>query len=320
MEPLNAILTALVADQCGVVSRAQLLSHGETPASIRRRLRRREFTLVHPGVYVDHTGPLTWLQRAWAATLHAWPAALSGTAAMRAHEGPGSRRPVEVIEVAVGRSRTLVSPPGVRIKRIRHLEERALWSLGPPRLRYEDAAIGVACLAATDLDALRFLSDVVQGRRSTAARLLAEVAARVRLPRRRWLSSVLADIADGTCSVLEHGYLTRVVRAHGLPEGARQVRDGDGTRVVYRDTEHTDGLVVELDGRLFHDSARHRDADMERDLDAAIAGKATVRLGWGQVFGRSCRTAAKMARLHQDGGWLGRALPCGDECGIGVTR
>ena len=32
---------------------------------------------MHNGVYVDHTGPLTWLQRAWAGVLAVWPAALT---------------------------------------------------------------------------------------------------------------------------------------------------------------------------------------------------------------------------------------------------
>lgn len=134
------------------------------------------------------------------------------------------------------------------------------------------------------------------------------------------MSSVLTDIADGTCSVLEHGYLAHVVRPHGLPIGERQVRSTDGSRVVYRDTEHDNALIVELDGRLFHDSATQRDADLERDLDAAVAGKDTVRLGWGQVFDRTCQTAGKIAGLHLARGWSGTPQPCGlPECGLGVV-
>ncbi len=306
-------------DQQGVVSRAQLLGAGETPASIRRLIRRRELATVHPGVYVDHTGEPVWVQRAWAAVLHAWPAALAGEAALRAHEGPGKRPDPARIEVVVARTRTVLAPPGVKVKRIDRLDLRVVWSVGPPRLRYDDAAIEVACRSASDFDALRVLADVVQGRRSTAARLASELAARGRAPRRVWLTGVLGDIADGSCSVLEHGYLTRVLRPHGLPLGERQVRDGRADRVAYRDVEHDDGLVVELDGRLVHDSARQRDLDMERDLDAALVGKDTVRLGWGQVFDRPCRTAGKVAGLLVARGWAGRAHPCGAGCGIGVT-
>jgi hypothetical protein len=318
--PSGRSVADVLDDQHGVVSRAQLLVCGETPASIRRLIRRRDLSVLHPGVYLGHTGDPTWLQRSWAAVLHAWPAALAGEAALRTHEGPGKRRDPATIEVVVARSRTILAPPGVRITRIDRLDERAVWTVGPPRLRYDDAAIAVACRAVSDLEALRVLADVVQGRRSTAQRLADELAARGRAPRRAWLSSVLADIAAGTCSVLEHGYLVRVVRPHGLPEGDRQVRDGRGDRVVYRDVEHEDGLVVELDGRLGHDSARQRDSDMERDLDAALVGKDTVRIGWGQVFDRACSTAAKVAALHAARGWTGVPQPCGDECGIGATR
>ncbi len=71
-------------------------------------------------------------------------------------------------------------------------------------------------------------------------------------------------------------------RAHGLPRAAQQVRSTSSVGVVYRDVEYSGVLVVELDGRLVHNTAAQRDADFERDLDAALDGRATVRLSWGQ--------------------------------------
>jgi len=39
---------------------------------------------------------------------------------------------------------------------------------------------------------------------------------------------------------------------------------------IFRDVEYREaGVVVALDGRLFHSSVAKRDADMHRDLDAA---------------------------------------------------
>ena len=311
-----------LADQSGVVSRAQLLAAGETAPTIRRMIRRRDLAIVHPGIYVNHTGDPTWLDRAWAGVLHAWPAALSGQSALRAHEGPGrTGRGLTTIEVAIDQARTVIAPTGVRVRRIDRLSERVLWNTGPPRLRYEDAAVDVAARAGNVLEAVSALADMVQSRRSTAARLAAEVTSRTRIARRDWMRDVLTDIADGTCSVLEHGYLDRVVRPHGLPIGRRQVRSDDGSRVTYRDTEHDNGLIIELDGRLFHDTATQRDADLERDLDAAVEGKDTVRLGWGQVFDRTCRTASKVADLHRARGWRGAPNSCGlPGCGLAVTR
>ncbi|WP_227467205.1 hypothetical protein [Nocardioides lijunqiniae] len=79
---------------------------------------------------------------------------------------------------------------------------------------------------------------------------------------------------------------------------------------VYRDVDYG-GVVVELDGRLFHDSTEARDRDLERDLDAATYGAATVRLGYAQVFGRGCSTAVKVARVLQRHGWPGAVTRCG---------
>ena len=77
--------------------------------------------------------------------------------------------------------------------------------------------------------------------------------------------------------------------------------------------------MVELDGRLFHDSAAARDRDLDRDLDAASLGgdRQTVRLGYGQVFGRPCRTAYKLALVMQRRGWAEALSPCA-ECGRSV--
>ncbi|MEZ0579568.1 type IV toxin-antitoxin system AbiEi family antitoxin domain-containing protein [Nocardioides sp. MH1] len=71
-------VSAQLSLQDGVISRQQALAAGLAPHAIARLLRRREWAPVHPGVYVDHTGPLSWRQRAWAAVLACWPAALDG--------------------------------------------------------------------------------------------------------------------------------------------------------------------------------------------------------------------------------------------------
>ncbi|WP_426246464.1 hypothetical protein [Nocardioides sp. LHG3406-4] len=128
-------------------------------------------------------------------------------------------------------------------------------------------------------------------------------------------------MSEGTCSALEHGYLHWVERAHGLPKPVRQLRVAS-PQPVLRDVGYASfGLVVELDGRLFHDNARSRDRDLGRDLDAALTGRTTVRLGWGQVFGKPCETAEKVGRLLQAGGWSGVTTPC-PRCAVrscGVT-
>jgi len=62
------------------------------------------------------------------------------------------------------------------------------------------------------------------------------------------------------------------------------------------------------------DSARARDDDLERDLDAAVVGvRQTVRLSFGQVYDRPCSTAAKLARVMRRLGWTGEPHTC-DAC------
>jgi hypothetical protein len=307
---------ALLADQSGVASRAQLLAAGLAPHDIARLVRRRELTALHAGVYVDHTGEPTFLQRCWGGVLLLWPAALAGETALRAAEGPGSRRRDQPIRVAVHRRRRVVARDGLEVVRTDRVDEQVLWNVGPPRFRYEEAAVDVAAEAVSDFAALDSLSRAVQSRRTTAERMLASARSRTRLGRRAWIESVLLDVAAGTCSVLEHGYLHWVERPHGLGDPRRQVVDRLGAGSVYRDVVHPCGLVVELDGRLFHDTARQRDKDFDRDLDAAAGGARTVRLSYGQVFDRPCWTAARVARVLRHHGWTGCARPCRPDCAV----
>lgn len=304
----------LLSDQSGVVARRQVLAAGAGPHDLARWIRRKELTPWLPGVYVDHTGPATWLQRAWAGVLYPVPAALTHETAMRAAEGPGSLRGERTIHVAIDISRRVRPQPGLVVHRVTALDERVQWHLGPPRVRYDQAAIDVAADAPSDLAAIAVLAAPCQSRRTTARRLLVAVERRRRLTRRKWLIDVLSDVAAGTCSVLEHAHLTKVERPHGLIAARRQLRSVLGSGAVYRDVQYAGGLVVELDGRLFHDTAQQRDRDFERDLDTAVRGLDTRRISWGQVFERPCRTAHRIGMLLQQRGWTGDLLRC-PQCG-----
>ncbi|MFN8189794.1 MAG: hypothetical protein U0R78_05005 [Nocardioidaceae bacterium] len=307
-------ITALQASQAGVITRGQVLDLGGTPSDIARRLRHRDWARLLPGVFLDHTGEPTWLQRAWAGVLFHEPAALAGRSAIRAAVGPGWRRhrDGDPIEIAVPQDRHVRARPGFVIVRPSRFEERVQWNASPPRLRLEQAGLDLALAAPSEFALVGLLADLCQTRRTTAVRLLEALDGRQRVPQRAFVRGVLGDIAAGTCSVLERGYLERVQRAHGLPRGARQVPTG-WPRSGFRDVDYG-GLVVELDGRLFHDSAEQRDRDLDRDLFAAVVGDRTVRLGWGQVFDRPCQTAAAIAGLLVAAGWHGRPRACGPEC------
>ena len=191
------------------------------------------------------------------------------------------------------------------------LASRVQWNKSPPSTKYDDTVLDLAARGTT-LTSVARLADACGSRRTTAARLRDRLDERKRIAQREWLRAVLSDVAEGTCSVLEHGYLDLVERPHGLPDSTRQALRNLGNGRVYRDVAYDElALVVELDGRLFHSSARARDNDMERDLDAAVAGvRQTVRLGFGQVYDRPCQTAAKLALVMQRLGWSGEPTTC----------
>lgn len=307
-------LSRVVRDQDGVVSRRQLLAiPGTDCVAVARMLRRRELVEVHRGVYVEHTGPLTWQQRAWAAVLWAWPAALAGESAWRAFEGPGRRqRDNDRLHVVVERDRRLVPPPGIEVHRRAGFGERTLWNLGPPRLRLEEAVLDVALAAPDELALVAALADAAGSRRTTAARLSDALAARARVPGRKLLVDVLADVAAGSCSVLEREYLLRVERPHGLPRGSRQVLLEHAGRSMWQDVVYGPWDVhVGLDGRLDHTALVDRDRDLERDLLVAGRGGRSVRLGYGQVLGRACATAHGVGAVLNVAGWPGRVQRCG---------
>lgn len=310
MHALPASVATLAAAQDGVVSRRQVLGLGFGDGDIRVWRGRRLPTTVHDGVYADHTGELTWCQQAWAAVLSVWPAVLAAESSLVADGMRRSVRSEGPILVAVDGARRVDPPDGVIAIRVTGLERRGRWRLSPPRDRLEEAALDVASAASSEMGAVAVLAEAVSSRRTTAPRLRSALDARRRISRRRFLTSVLADLEAGACSVLERAYLRDVERAHGLPAASRQVRESlRGT--VYRDVDYVEfGVLVELDGRADHTAFADRDGDLDRDLDAVVTGRVTARLGWGQVLGRACLTAARIARLLQRHGWTGERRRC----------
>lgn len=317
---MDATIEGRLARQSGVISRQQVLHAGGGSADIARRLRRREWARVLPGVYVDHTGPPTWWQRCWAGVLFHWPAALAGMSAIRATVGPGWRRHDDdgPIEIAVPQRRHVPPHDGYQIVRPTGFFDRVDWKADPPRVRIDHAGVDVAARQPDLFATVSVLADLCRSRRTAPPRLLHVVAARGAIRQRTVLTEVLTDLGDGTCSVLEHGYRQRVELPHALPVPTRQsLRRTPGLAAIH-DVEYADlGLVVELDGRLFHDSAGQRDRDLDRDLVAATMGADSVRLGWGQVFERPCLTAARLAAVLHLHGWTGAPTSCGPDCAAG---
>ena len=185
----------------------------------------------------------------------------------------------------------------------------------PATVRVEDNTLALADRADSELEAIEVLTAAIGARRTTVPRLREALGRRSRTRRRALLSRLLDDLEAGACSVLEHGYLTRVERAHRLPAARRQGPRAGARGAEYRDVEYEEfGLVVELDGRIGHEgwSATGRDAD--RDLDDHADGREAVRLRWTQVFGTPCRTTDRIGRILARRGWDGRPYACRPDC------
>jgi hypothetical protein len=307
-------LAGLLQQQAGVVARRQIIAVGGSDADIARMIRRRELVRVHEGVFVNHTGPLGRLERSWAAVLFCWPAALCHRSVVDQMTDP--RSVPSDVHLAVDSRRQVTRLAGVVVHRLKDFEAVALMNLSPPSVRVEHAVLEVAADAPSERRAVGVLADACQSRRTTAARLLTRLDQLPKLRRRRLIREILVDVSTGAYSVLERRYLRDVERPHHLPSGSRQRRIGEGRSLAYRDVEYlAQRLVVELDGRLGHEWSLDRWADLDRDVDAAVDRRLTVRLGYGQVL-EPCRVAAAIIRILRARGWTGRGRGCRPTCPV----
>lgn len=304
-------LRPVLDPQSGIVAGRQIYERGGTRGDLRRWLRSRELVEVHKGVYVNHTGPLSWTSRAWAGVQRYWPAVLAHESAIRLagdliHVGISAHRSAPAVE------------PRVQVHRLADFEARVHLDRSPPCQRYEDAALS-ACVGLARPQALELISEACRSRRTTPLRLHSELLGRRTLADRAWLLGVLDDAAEGVQSVLESSYLRRVERAHGLPRGERQLGERTAKGRVYRDVRYRAWhLLVELDGRLGHEEWSDRVSDMTRDLLAAArSADFTLRLGWHHCEVEPCLTAIAVGAVLQQRGWTGSPQPCSPVCPAG---
>lgn len=268
---------------------------------IERMVRRRELTVVLPGVYLNHTGRPSRRQLEWAAVQAYWPAALARDSALGVRE-------LAVVQVAVNIDRHLTGTERIWIHRTPDFESRVNWRGSPPTIQLEHALIDVMASLIGDDDVARafaVLADVCQTRRTTPARIAATLAERTRVSGRSTISGMVVDLRDGSCSVLERGYVHRVERPHSLPRPRRQRISAATGRRTEQDIHYDRfGVVIELDGRAFHDTAAARDRDARRDLaELSGGGDLTARITYGMVFREPCWTAAAVGSLLRRRGW-----------------
>lgn len=306
-------LAAIARLQQGAVGREQLIGLGWSEHLIEAQVAARRWQIPVPGVVVLHTGPLPRATREWAAWLHC------GRDAVLSHGTAGDHHGIERladdrVRVLVPHGRKVAPPAWVVVYRSRVPQQlRAVRLPGlPPLTSPADTVLDLVGDSPGWGRTLGLVSMAVQGRSVEPAHLLGAMATRKRQRHRQLIKEVLSEAAAGATTPLEIRYRRNVERAHGLPEARRQHGDVVRRGRVVRDVDYVPyQLLVELDGRLGHDSYEGRFRDGARDNAALMRGKATLRFGWVDVGPeQACRTATQVATVLSRLGWSGRPIRC----------
>jgi hypothetical protein len=118
----------------------------------------------------------------------------------------------------------------------------------------------------------------VRERRTTVARLIAELQSVPKLRGRAELGRLLALIGSGCHSELELWGYDRIFSHPDLPPSDAQVKINLDGRIVYLDRLFREERVnVELDGAKWHRSAADRERDLRRDSRLMARGLLVVR-------------------------------------------
>jgi Protein of unknown function (DUF559) len=118
----------------------------------------------------------------------------------------------------------------------------------------------------------------VRERRTTVARLIAELQSVPKLRGRAELGRLLALIGSGCNSELELWGYDRIFSHPDLPPSDAQVKINLDGRIVYLDRLFREEQVnVELDGAKWHRSAADRERDLRRDSRLMARGLLVVR-------------------------------------------
>ncbi|MCZ3388225.1 MAG: hypothetical protein LH645_03695 [Actinomycetia bacterium] len=202
---------------------------------------------------------------------------------------------------------------GVRVRRSRLLPDKGTTHQGWPITAAVDTVLDLIAEMRSADDVVALLTDSCRSLVVWAEQILKTMGRRRRQRYRQFVKEVLDDVIGGVESLLEHKYLVRVERPHGLPYGRRQVKARARGRPIREDAEYDEfDTLVELDGRMGHEgSGRHRDS--RRDNSNTVGKKATLRYGHANLE-KPCEAAMEVATVLTDRGWTGQIKRCGPHC------
>jgi Transcriptional regulator, AbiEi antitoxin/Protein of unknown function (DUF559) len=307
-------LLDLARFQAGVISRRQAVGSGLSSSAVASKVARGRWRKIYPGVYATFTGPVGRDARLWAVVLHA------GTGAQLSHETAAellrlTHEQCPLIHLTIPGERRVRPLAGIVVHRSSHMEQGWRFARGmPPHTLVEETILDLLDAAANLDDAVGWITRAFQRNLTNEVSLRRAMDARKRLRWRDYVEEAIPMAAGGTHSPLEYRYDRDVERAHSLPPARKQVpfTKPDGTR-GFRDRCYDKyGLVVELDGKRYHDD--RRDHDRRRDNAAAATTGATLRYDWDDVTRTQCKTAAQVYAALRKRGYTGRLKACSAAC------
>jgi predicted transcriptional regulator of viral defense system len=292
------VISDLAGRQHGVVALTQLVDLGLTVRTVDKRVGGGRLHRVHQGVYAVGHPALTADGRRMAAVL------ACGLDAVLSHRSAAALWDLRLDE----RSSIDVTAPNRRGRIPKGIDAHRHGSL---RLADRTSLKGIPCttVARTLLD----LAGVVGMRQLEKAiseaevlRLfdldtMREVIARSRgrrgIARLRLLVSEFDPRTKLTRSELERRFLALCGRA-GLPPPEVNVPLALGRDLIEADFLWRDArLIVEADGRAFHDTASAFERDRRRDQRLMLAGWQVIRCTWRQVVDEPADLARTLRKL-----------------------
>ncbi len=296
-----------------VLSRAEVIRSGMTPDALRAKVASGKWQMFRRGTYITHNGSPTRTELVDAVLLAAGEGAtLSHYTA--AEVGGLTEVITPSIHVTVPSSRRVKKINGASIHYSKDIAAAGHPTKQPLQTRIEETVLDLADISIKADDAIGWLSAACGRRLTTPERVATALSNRKRARWRRDLTDALTDVMLGNHSVLERRYFRTVERAHGLPEGARQVPHQRGGSQIYDDVRYSEfATVVELDGRFAHpvDGALR---DLRRDNVAAARGDVVLHYGWTDVAHSPCAVAIQVGATLQGAGWNGVLRTCGEGC------
>lgn len=290
--------------QAGAVARCQLLEAGLTPSAADRRVRSGRLTVELPGVYTVPGSPDTALRRRWVALLAVGPAAvLSFDSAARVHR----------LAAVPADGPTVLTVPHSGWQRLPGVVVHQISDLSPDdRIVLDHLPVTSVRRTIVDLAATWrrgrvavTLDDAVAARKTTYAEVgecLRSVARRGK-PGVRLLTALLDERGPGAvppASVLERDFFGLVDRSP-LPAPVRQhpLPRNDGALGLVDAAWPGVRLIVEVDGRRWHQRIADLKRDRDRDLQAAAAGWQVLRLLHEHIVGAPAETSAQLVAAYQ---------------------